>query len=367
MKVCLYSGSLHMVERSGVGQAVQHQKQMLRSAGVDVTMNEQDDFDVIHLNTIFPVSPLTALKARRAGKKVVYYGHSTMEDFRNSFKLSNQLAGIFKWWICQCYKTGDVIITPTEYSRKLLRSYGLTQPIYVLSNGVDTEFFSYTKERRHAFRDHYGIGHDEKVVVSVGHYIVRKGILDFIELARHLPDVRFFWFGYTDPRLLPSEVTNAIRTAPENVVFPGYVAQEELRDAYCGADLFAFMSYEETEGIVVLEAMSCGTPTLVRDIPVYEEWLQDGIDVLKATDMEGFIQKTRDVLEGRTDIQFERQRALAMSRSYASLSRRLMEIYKHEFGLRPDSLRLPLHDKHLKRGKMGIPLLENYLRVLTKN
>ena len=39
----------------------------------------------------------------------------------------------------------------------------------------------------------------------------------------------------------------------ENVIFAGYVEAEELRNAYCGADAFAFFSYEETEGIVVLE------------------------------------------------------------------------------------------------------------------
>lgn len=71
---------------------------------------------------------------------------------------------------------------------------------------------------------------------------------------------------------------------PENVIFAGFMPPVILRDAYCGADAFAFFSYEETEGIVVLEALSCEIPVIVRDIPVYEKWLEDGVQVRKATD-----------------------------------------------------------------------------------
>ena len=114
------------------------------------------------------------------------------------------------------------------------------------------------------------------MVISVGHTIARKGLLDFLELARRMPEVRFLWFGWTDPRLLPREINDALDAAPDNVMFPGYVDREQLREAYCGADVFAFLSHEETEGIVVLEALACGIPTVLRDIPVYEGWLEDG-------------------------------------------------------------------------------------------
>ena len=40
-----------------------------------------------------------------------------------------------------------------------------------------------------------------------------------------------------------------------------------------------FCSYEETEGIVILEALACATPTLVRDIPAYRGWLRDSVNV----------------------------------------------------------------------------------------
>lgn len=96
MGVQIYSGSLSLVAKSGVGRAVEHQRQMLRRCGVEVTDQPRADARVVHCNTVLPDSPLAALWARARGKKVVYYGHSTQEDFRQSFRGSDQLSGLFR-------------------------------------------------------------------------------------------------------------------------------------------------------------------------------------------------------------------------------------------------------------------------------
>ena len=125
MTVHLYTGSLGLVEKSGVGQAVLHQKAMLESAQVRVTQDWSEKADAVHINTVLPDSVLAALRAKARGEKVVYYGHSTMQDFRNSFVGSNLLAPLFRRWICFCYGLGDVVLTPTPYSQSLLESYRL--------------------------------------------------------------------------------------------------------------------------------------------------------------------------------------------------------------------------------------------------
>ena len=126
----------------------------------------------------------------------------------------------------------------------------------------------------------------------------RKGIFDFIALARALPQAEFFWFGYTEPALVPAPVRRAMAAAPANLHFPGFVSQADLRDAYCGADLFCFCSEEETEGIVVLEALACGVPVLVRDIPVYAGWLRDGENVYKAAAPADWLRLAGAILSG---------------------------------------------------------------------
>lgn len=327
MRVHLYTGSLGLVAKSGVGQAVLHQKAMLEQAGVTVTDSWRGHADAVHINTVLPDAPLAALRARLRGETVVYYGHSTQEDFCNSFVGSNRLAPLFGRWLRFCYRQGDVILTPTEYSRQILAGYGLDRPIYALSNGVDTAFFAPDPARRAAFRARYGLAETDKAVVTVGHYMVRKGILDYIALARSMPGVRFFWFGYTAPALVPAPVRQAMAEAPENLCFAGFVDQAALRDAYCGADAFVFCSREETEGIVVLEALACGVPALVRDIPVYAAWLTDGENVYKARDEAGFAERLAGILDGSLPDLTGAGRRVAESRSLAATGRQLCRIY----------------------------------------
>lgn len=330
MSVYLYQGGLNLVRKSGVGQAILHQQNALRAAGLEPDARLDRGTRIVHINTVLPDSPIAAAWARLRGRKIVYYAHSTMEDFRCSFRGSNQLAPLFKRWIMFCYRQGDVILTPTEYSKEILKGYGIRKPIYSISNGIDTEFFSPSVQRRAAFREHYGFQETDRVVISVGHMMERKGILDFIALARQMPKVHFLWFGYTEPKLIPREISDAIAAAPDNLQFPGFVDQAALRDAYCGADVFAFLSQEETEGIVVLEALACQTPVLLRDIPVYENWLEDGDQVYKAKTQTEFTRKLSQMLDGTLPSLTAAGRAVAESRSLQAVGNRLKDIYRQE-------------------------------------
>ena len=346
MRIYIYSGGEKLVGRSGVGQAIRHQRECLRRSGVDTTDRWTSDTAAVHVNTILPDSVLAALGARLRRKKVVWYGHSTMEDFRSSFKGSNALAPLFKRWITFCYGLGDVVLTPTEYSRQLLESYGLKKPVYSISNGIDTAFFKPDPGARASFRARYGLAEEEKAVVSVGHTIARKGLPEFLELARRMPEARFLWFGWTNPKLVPQEIAQAIQNAPGNVLFPGYVGREELREAYQGADVFAFLSHEETEGIVVLEALACGIPTVLRDIPVYEGWLKDGENVYKASNDGEFQRIVSGLLEHSLPDLTAAGRAVAESRSLEQVGKRLKEIYLEERVLPPLPAALP--QKHVR-------------------
>lgn len=327
MKVLLYSGSQKIVGKSGVGEALRHQQQSLDEMKIPYTKRLRDGFDVVHINTIFPDALLMALVAKMMGKKVFFYGHSTMEDFKDSFRGSNLFAGLFKLWITLCYNRGDIIITPTIYSKNLLLSYGLKPPIVVLSNGVDTEFFARDEEARIRFRQKYNLNDGDKAVISVGHYIQRKGILDFVDLAESLPQYQFYWFGYTNLNLVPKNVRDAIGRKLPNLHFPGYVDRNALKEAYCGGDLFLFLTNEETEGIVMLEALAARIPILVRDIPIYSQWLKAGEDVYKATNQEEFRLKIVQILSGELPDLTDHGLLLAQNLDIKEIGRQLKELY----------------------------------------
>lgn len=328
MKVLLYSGSKDLIKKSGIGKALEHQAKALKVAGIPMTTDVSSDYDIVQINTVFLRSYFLSLLSRMRHKKVIYYAHSTMEDFKDSFIGSNIIAPYFKKWISHCYNTGDVIITPTPYSKSLLDKYDeIKKPILNLSNGVDTDFYKGDGKNRKRFRKKYKLSEKDKVIISVGHLIERKGILDFIDLARDLPEYKFFWFGSTPKSIMTPKVREAIANKTDNLFFAGFVSEEELRDAYLGSDLFLFLSHEETEGIVVLEALSSKIPTLIRDIPVYYKWLVDGENVYKAKDNSEFKEKITKILQKELANLTEMGYKLAVERDLKNIGKRLKIIY----------------------------------------
>lgn len=327
VKAYVYKGGFSLVKKSGIGSAVAHQEEMLKRAGIPMAKTWKEA-SVIHINTIFPDSLAAACLAGKQGKFVIYYGHSTMEDFKNSFIGSNQMASFFKKWICFCYGKGDIILTPTRYSGKLLKSYGIKKKIYPLTNGVDCSYFRKDPDIGAKFRWRYHIPKKRKVVISAGHWIERKGILDFFALAEKMPDVTFVWFGGGTMFYIPKKIRQAIRNKPENVILAGHVEPWQLKEAYCGADAFVFCSSEETEGIVVLEALACEIPVIVRDIPVYGGWLTHGKQVWKAKGLREFQMYTRKVLRKVPEEMQKEGRKTAEERDLEAVGMRLKRIYQ---------------------------------------
>lgn len=328
MRVLLYVGNYKDVEKSGVGMAIRHQKKAMEMVKIPYTTNPNDDYDIVHINTIFPESFLFAKKAKAKGKKIVYHAHSTEEDFRNSFKLSNSMAPAFKQWLRLCYKNADLILTPTPYSKKLLENYDLGKEIVSISNGIDLQFFKPSLEASKRFRKKYGFKENDKVIMSVGLYIERKGILEFLELAKRMPEYKFIWFGYTAPTLTPIKINEAIKNKTDNVYFPGYVDSSELKDAYSGADIYIFPTKEETEGIVLLEALAMRINTIVSDIPVYDEWLTDGYNVYKAKNVDEFEKKIKGIINGKLSSVVEQGYKVAKERDIKKIGYQLKKIYE---------------------------------------
>ena len=327
MKILLYTEFEKQIGKSGLGKAIKHQMRALEENNIPYTTNPKDDFDIVHINFYGPKSYLMAKRAHKMGKKVIYHAHSTEEDFRNSFKFSNIISPIFKKWICKCYRLGDHIITPTPYSKRLLEGYGLSN-ISAISNGIDTAFFQKDEKLGKDFRKTYGFKDSDKVIMAIGLYLERKGILDFVKLAKMMPEYKFIWFGYTDLKLVPKKIRDAVNTKLPNLIFAGYVEPIMIKSAMSGADLYIFPTLEETEGIPIMEACSCKQKAIVRDIPVFEGWLEDGINVYKAKDLMDFHDKIEGILSGKLPDLTDKAYEVALSRDVHKVGKELVEVYK---------------------------------------
>lgn len=328
MKVLLYTENEKLVGKSGLGKAVKHQEMALESAGVEFTRTEKDDFDILHINTYFPKSYRFAKKCKKMGKKIVYHAHSTEEDFRNSFILSNQVSPLFKKWIIKCYNLGDVIVTPTPYSKMLLESYGIKKEIFAISNGIETKFFKKDPEKGKTFRKTYKYSKSDKVIIGIGLYLERKGILDFVELAKRLPDYKFIWFGYSPLEAVPPKIREAVTTKLDNLVFAGYVEPDMIKCAMNGCDLYLFPTLEETEGIPIVEACACETNALIRDIPVFDKWLVDGVNVYKAKDIDDFEDKIKKIINKELPSVSKKALKIAEERDIKNIGKSLKKVYE---------------------------------------
>lgn len=333
MKVCLFFENEKTISKSGIGRAMKHQMAALDSVGVEYTTDINDSFDLLHVNTYGIASLAAVNKAKEAGKKVIYHAHSTEEDFRNSFILSNQLAPIVRQHLINAYSMADYIITPTPYSKSLLEGYGIEVEIEALSNGIQLNRFDYDEEKVKAYRKYFHIQEGQKVVISVGLFFERKGLLDFIEVASHFPDVKFIWFGDTPRFSIPKKIREAVdEEHPSNVVFPGYVKGAIIEGAYMDSDVFFFASQEETEGIVVLEALASESEILVRDIPVYDPWLIDKVNCYKGNSNEEFIDLLSKMLNKELPSTAKAGRIVAEERSIESVGKQLKAIYTKVLG-----------------------------------
>ena len=275
MKISHYF-ELENVVTGGIRESVKNQRKMLDRLDIEYTRKPCLGSDVLHLNLMGPRSVRYAKQARSRGIPVVVHTHVTAEDFGDSFRFTNLLAGPLKPYLEWAYGLADVLVCPSEYNRRLINEY-TDRPTTVISNGVDREKLEgfETLESEHRRR------HEptSPVVFVVGHVIKRKGLRTFVETAHRMPELNFVWFGPLDLSLKGRSTKTLIERSPENCTFTGFI--DDIRTAYAAGDVFFFPTREENEGIALLEAMSAGKPVLVRDLETFS-WLEDGYDCLKS-------------------------------------------------------------------------------------
>lgn len=329
MRVLLYFQDENLIKTSGIGRARKHQALALEEAGVDFTFDPLADYDIAHINTIYGKSQHVLKRCRRLGVPVIVHGHSTHEDWRESFLGWKLMEPYFDHYLDWIYSRADLIITPTPYSKSLIEGYGFGVPVKAISNGIMLDQYGPHLEALKEFRAKFHLGDDEKYVMGVGFPFVRKGLPDFFEVARGFPKTKFFWFGHLPAIAESTPIHRAIRNKPSNVIMPGYISGDLIKGAYTGASAMFFPSFEETEGIVVLEALAAKTPLLVRDIGVYDPWLTDGLNCHKGKNNAEFASVLTHLLSAGEDPSIlEKGYEVAKERDISLIGPELKEAYE---------------------------------------
>lgn len=284
----------------GMGTNVPMVAKELETIGCRVLLNQpKGEYDVLHVHSPLPDSFLWAMRRHRSGKPLVVHGRHLPELIKGGFIGGSWAYPFVRAYSVKFYNFGSVVVGATPYVVKTLAKDGVKGPFKVIPNGINREVFVRDEEKGAAFRERLGVSKDDKLVLSVGLRIPRKGVDTFVNIASKFsdrPDVKFVWVGESE--VLLEDALD--RTPPGNVLFPGHVPFNEIVGVYSSADVFVFPTRAESYGNVMLEAASCDCPLLIRDIPVYEEWVHDGKHCLKARSDEEFAEKLRMMLDDRS-------------------------------------------------------------------
>ncbi len=119
-----------------------------------------------------------------------------------------------------------------------------------------------SKEDKAALREKLGIKED-KVVLSVGQFIHRKGYDVLLEAAKDISkDVGIYIVGGepTEEYLKVKEDRKL-----DHVHFVGFKKKDELAEYYLASDLFVLPTREDIWGLVINEAMAYGLPVITTD------------------------------------------------------------------------------------------------------
>lgn len=254
---------------------------------------------VFYVNTILPLG--AAFAGKLMGKTVVYHYHENASVKSKFYRLLAALMQLL----------ASKIICVSEYQRSFLHR---KKEVYVIPNAVSVDFLSQLKSNP---REDY----NRKCVLMLGSLKHYKGTLEFIELARRLPQYRF-------ELVLNENSENIVRFWRENQLLPlknlnVHSRQDNVAPFYNRASLVLNLSNKklvvETFGMTALEAMSAGLPIIVPTVGGIAEMVEDGVNGYKidVQELDAIEEKIRLILENYELYKSLSEGALNTSQKYS--------------------------------------------------
>jgi glycosyltransferase involved in cell wall biosynthesis len=195
-----------------------------------------------------------------------------------------QKSKTWSWATRYSLKHSTVLIGDCQTIRKKAISYGMPDDrIVIFPWGVDLDHFSPEEKDHldpaHRLASRFGWSENAFVLLSTRSWELVYGVdvlADaFVLAARQHPELRLLMLGNGS---LAGRLRQIFMKGEviDQVVFPGQVKQSELPKYYRAADLYVSASHSDGTSISMLEALACGCPVLLSDIPGNVEWIAPG-------------------------------------------------------------------------------------------
>ncbi|AET89625.1 glycosyl transferase [Burkholderia sp. YI23] len=195
--------------------------------------------DALHIATEGPLGLAARAYALRHKLPFTTAYHTRFPEYvKARFGIPLAMTYRFLHWF---HKDSQAVMAPTPVVKSDLEQYGFTN-VVLWTRGVDLDIFHPMESKV--------LNTARPIFLYVGRVAVEKNVEAFLKLD--LPGSK--WVAGEGPALaeLKSRYTNAN--------YLGVLSQPELAKVYAAADVFVFPSMTDTFGLVLLEAMACGTP-----------------------------------------------------------------------------------------------------------
>ena len=245
-------------------------------------INKNGKFDVIHAHDWLVSYSAKSIK-ESYNIPLISTIHAT-ESGRNSgiHDETQRYINDSEWMLT--YESSEVIVNSNYMKNEVQRLFGLPyDKINVIPNGVNLQLFSNVNVD-YDFRRQYAMD-NEKIILYVGRLVYEKGIQNLIAAMPKILD------RYHDSKLIICGRGGMIDDLREQVkylgidnkvYFAGYCDSKKMQKMYKCADVAVFPSTYEPFGIVAIESMLSGTPTIVSDVGGLNEIVEHGVTGMKS-------------------------------------------------------------------------------------
>ena len=238
--------------------------------------------DVIHTHHPILLGQTAARKAAELDLPLVFTFHTQYWEYTHYIPFPQEtiqefLKNAVHRWLIEFMQKCQHIIIPSESLKDILvRDYGLHERYSVIPTGTDLEPF--LKADGKSLRAEKG-WKNETVLISVGRLAPEKNwdtlVRAFANIHEEHPGARLVLIGDGTARQSLEELAAELGVA-DQVTFTGALPFQEIPRYLKAADVFAFASVTETQGLVTIEAMAAGLPIVAVDGPGTRDTVEQG-------------------------------------------------------------------------------------------
>lgn len=224
------------------------------------------------------------------------------------------------------------VISPSYRIKQELRKYHVDAPVDVIPTGMDFHDPDELDDDA-AIRRRLGVPEGKRVLSMIGRIGREKNISFLLGVMKLLKQRRSdFVFVVTGdgPDLEPLQAEVEELGLEREVMFTGYVTRPEVFGLLKTTSILVFASLTETQGLVLLESMSMGTPVVAIDAMGVSDLLAEGRGGIPARmDTEDFAEKVERLLDDDALYEEKRREALEKAREWSieRMTDRLLECY----------------------------------------